>query len=103
MRQFEAGDPVVYHKTKTSTHPGPRAESVRPAAHGDSYSYTVDKYWTVSALVDDETVELRTRTGKVHHMSIHDPNLRKARFYERMFLRNRFPDLESTDQGAGHE
>jgi hypothetical protein len=103
MKRFEVGDPVVYHKTKTSTHPGPRAEGIRPAAHGDNYSYTVDKCWTVSAVLDDNMLELKTRTGKMHELRTDDPNLRKAGLLERILLRDRFPDIEQPAENADHE
>ena len=93
-RQFQRGDRVVYRKTKHSLHPGPRAQDVFPAPGGDDYSYIVDKYWTVTDLTGDRIVVV-TRRGKTHVLDKNDPNLRHARFWERWFLGNRFPD-EST-------
>lgn len=87
----EPGDWVVYRKTKFGLHPGPRAKDVVPAAQGDLYSYVVDKYWVVVSLVPHGRVRLRTRTGKEHVVSLGDPNLRPARWWERLLLRDRFP------------
>lgn len=91
-REFQPGDRVVYRKTKHSLHPGPRAQDVFPAPGGDDYSYSVDKYWTVTDLTDDDRVVVVTRRGKTHVLDKNDPNLRRARFWERWFLGGRFPE-----------
>lgn len=95
--KYQAGDRVVYRKTKSSTHPGPRATEVRPAAQGESYRYQVDKYWTVAKVLDGGRLEIVTRTGKRLELSAADPNLRKPTWLERIRLKDRFPphDLES--------
>ena len=41
---FRPGDVVVYRKQKNSLHPGPHARDIHPAAHGDFYSYLVEKF-----------------------------------------------------------
>ena len=95
--QFQVGDKVVYTKTKTSTHPGPRAQDIHPATQGESYRYVVDKYWRVANILEGGgRLEIVTRTGKRRELSADDPNLRKATWLERWRLRNRFPD-----EGAG--
>jgi hypothetical protein len=91
-RAFQPGDRVVYRKTKHSLHPGPRAQDVFPAPGGDDYSYCVDKYWTVTNLADDDRIVVITRRGKTHVLDKNDPNLRFARFWERWFLGDRFPE-----------
>lgn len=94
MKKYQVGDHVVYHKPKHSTHPGPRAVDLHPAPQGDEYSYIIDKFWTVIALINDHTIEVRTRKGKTHQLNIHDPLLRKAGLLEGWFFRNRFPPVE---------
>lgn len=89
---LQPGDWVIYRKTKFSTHPGPRASNVAPAEHGDSYVYTVDKFWLVDK-VNEGTVTLRTRKGKRHVVDLPDPNLRKANWLERWWYRSRFESL----------
>jgi hypothetical protein len=91
-RPFKPGDRVVYRKTKHSLHPGPRAQDVFPAPGGDDYSYCVDKYWTVTDRTEDDRIVVVTRRGKTHVLDKNDPNLRHARFWERWFLGNRFPE-----------
>ena len=93
MREFAAGDQVVYRKGKVSEHPGPRAEEIHPSTHGEEYSYVVDKYWTVTREIDDETIEVKTRTGKLHQLRKDDQVLRKASWWEKLFRRDRFPGL----------
>jgi hypothetical protein len=92
-RHFRAGEPVIYCKSKHSVHPGPRARDVQPSEHGDIYTYTVDKFWTVLDEGEDGTVVLVTRTGKSHRLPSDDPNLRRPRLWERLWYRARFPRL----------
>ena len=68
-RTFQPGDLVVYRKSKVSTHPGPRAANIHPAPNGDSYSYTVDKYWIVETVLDDGTIVASTRAGKKNELA----------------------------------
>jgi hypothetical protein len=96
--EYSVGDHVVYHKPKSSVHPGPRAEDIHPAEHGDDYSYLVDKYWTVSAIIDDETIEVTTRRGKRHQLRVDDPNLEKAGGLKHVLSKSKFPGLPGTDQ-----
>jgi hypothetical protein len=88
---LKRGDPVIYRVFKTSTDPGPRAQEVYPAEHGDWYSYQVDKYWAVSEVLADGSLKLVTRRGKQHTVPADDPRLRVARWWERWFYRDRFP------------
>jgi hypothetical protein len=90
-RHFRPGDWVIYCMSKQGTHPGPRAENIHPNVHGDTCSYTVDKYWLVLGEESDGTVLLATRTGKHRRVSADDPNLRPPRWWERWWYRSRFP------------
>ena len=60
---WSAGDWVIYRKPKRSTAPGSRARNVMPASGGESYSYTVDKYWIVKELLDDKTKIANNQAG----------------------------------------
>lgn len=91
---FKHGDLVIFSKTKYSLRPGPRAKNIDPAQHGDTYSYQVDKFWMVVEQVSDQVV-LMTRTGKKHQLDVNDPNLRRPRWWERLWYHNRFPHEES--------
>ena len=92
---YEPGEHVVYRKQKMSTHPGPRADEIYPSASGEDYSYVVDKYWTVKRTIDEETIEVQTRRGKLHQLRVDDPVLRKATWLENLLYRKRFPTLET--------
>lgn len=94
MRKYSVGDPVVYHKPKVSSRPGPRAEAIHPSGSGEDYAYAVNKYWTVTAVVDETTIEIVTRRGKIHQLKTDDPCLRKASLLERLLYRKRFPTAE---------
>ena len=94
-RPYAPGDPVVYHKTKYSPTPGPRAREVSPSPHGDNYGYVVDKYWLVKECRPDGVLVLITRRGKEHVIQEDNPNLRHANWWEKFVHRNRFPDLHS--------
>ncbi|MBD3418485.1 MAG: hypothetical protein GF398_00050 [Chitinivibrionales bacterium] len=91
--KFQVGDSVLYTKHKVSEHPGPRAESVYPAPNGDHYSYDVTKYWRVSAVLDDETIEVETRRGKHHRLSAHDPHLHKPNPLFKIMHNRDFPRM----------
>lgn len=93
--ELKPGDPVIYRVSKTSTDPGPRAQQVYPAEHGDWYSYQVDKFWAVSDIQPDGTLVLVTRRGKQHTVTANDPRLRPASWWERWLYRNRFPAVGS--------
>ena len=101
MQKFSVGDHVIYHTSKVSQQPGPRAEGIRPAPRGDDYSYAVEKFWTVSAVDEDGTsIEIRTRRGKRRTLRTDDPRLRKAHFWEEIAHRGQFPDLAGLPEGA---
>jgi hypothetical protein len=95
--QFERGDCVIYRKQKISVRPGPHARDIHPAPHGDSYSYEVDKFWTVIAVQSDGQITVRTRRGKQLTLNAGDPALRRANWLERLIFRRRFPPLETVD------
>jgi hypothetical protein len=91
--RFRPGDLVIYRKQKCSAHPGPHAREVCPAPHGDSYSYCVEKCWRVVAVQPGHQLVVCTRRGKRHTLRDNDPALRRARWWERLLLRDRFPTL----------
>ena len=87
---YATGKPVVYHVTKQSCHPGPRARNITPLASTDNYSYVVDKFWTVVQR-RGSAILVKTRRGKWHLINLSDPNLRPASLWERIRYRHRFP------------
>ncbi|MCA9047076.1 MAG: hypothetical protein KDA89_00010 [Planctomycetaceae bacterium] len=91
-KTFKPGDLVIYRKTKYSTHPGPRAENVHPAPNGDSYSYTVEKFWVVTEISADGSVVAVTPRGKTNRISADDPGLKRANWLQRLLHRSRFQD-----------
>ncbi|MCF8383531.1 MAG: hypothetical protein K9G39_08080 [Chlorobium sp.] len=93
MTQFRVGDAIVYHKPKSSFCPGPRARQVFPLEHGEEYHYVVDKFWKVTDVHNDGTIEVTTRTGKKHLLESGDPNIRKADLIQHLMHRKRFPQL----------
>jgi len=94
--RFRVGDPVVFIVSKISAQPGPRAQDVRPALHGDTYNYVVEKFWTVREITDDGRLHLVTRRGKTHTVDPADPRLRSASWWERLSMRDRFPKLHES-------
>ena len=99
-RNFKVGQAVVYRMPKSSTSPGQRAINVRPSTGGESYAYEVEKHWVVSKIVDEDHVELVTRTGKRHVISVDDKRLRQASWIERTFSGGRFPKLDMLTEGS---
>jgi hypothetical protein len=88
---FRPGDVVVYRKQKSSLRPGPHAMDIHPALHGDSYSYSVDKFWRVVAVQLDNNLVVCTRKGKQLTIAADDPNLRRPHWWERLLFWHRFP------------
>ena len=98
IQQFHPGDWVIYRKSKYSDQPGPRAQNVSPAQHGDKYAYTVDKYWIVTDIRDDGRLVLHTRRGKEHLLRADDPDLHLARWWERLIYRTRFTSIMENEK-----
>jgi hypothetical protein len=96
-RQYRRGDPVIFRVVKSSYRPGPRARNIYPAPHGESYSYAVDKFWTVAEELGNDMLLLQTRRGKTHRVHAHDPQLRHATWWERVRYGARFPQLHPFD------
>lgn len=95
--EYKPGDPVIFRVTKESVDPGPRAVQVSPAQSGETYSYTVDKFWTVRE-VNQNMVHLVTRRGKQRTVRKDDFRLRQARWWERWLYADRFPKLSQFDK-----
>ena len=91
---FQPGDMVIYRKTKHSRQPGPRAENIQPAVHGETYAYTVDKYWLVDEVLSDGRIIATTRRGKRNTLRADDPMLQRANWLQRLWYRSRFPAVE---------
>lgn len=98
QRNYQPGDWVVFRRVKHTTHPGQRAQNIAAAAHGDQYSYIVDKFWVVTAVEHDGRLRLQTRRGKTHLIEADDPNLRHASWWDRIRYRSRFAQLPSAAQ-----
>jgi hypothetical protein len=98
---YKRGDRVVYITTKHSAHPSPRAEAVKPEQHGEGYWYDVRKYWLVVNVGPDGMLTVVTRRGKQRSIESSDPRLRRARWWEMLFLRDRFPRLASEPEDGG--
>ena len=93
-KTFRRGDFVVYRKMKHKTHPGRRARGVRPQANGDDYSYYVEKFWVVIDVLADGRLVLQTPRARRHVVVASDPNLRHARWLEKIRHFHRLRDVE---------
>jgi hypothetical protein len=92
-KTFSPGDLVVYKKQKRSSSLSARAHDIAPAVQAGKFSYVVDKYWIVIEAGDDGTVVVKTRGGKHHRLSLADPNLRRAKWWQRLWYRSHYPRL----------
>lgn len=88
---FRSGEPVIGRLSKHSRRPARDAEHVRAARSGDDYSYDVKRYWRVEAIEADGRVRVRTRSGKRRVVRAERPALRRARWWERVLYRSKFP------------
>jgi hypothetical protein len=95
---YKPGDRIVYLSSKHSSHPTPRAVEVRPEPAGEFYSYEVLKFWVVAAVQPDGSLVAVTRRGKSRVIHGDDPALRRARWWERLFFRSRFPTWPTPPQ-----
>lgn len=68
---------------------------MQPAPRGETYTYTVDKFWVVTAVQPDGTILVCTRRGRQNELAADDPALRKARWWERLLYQGRFPEPEA--------
>ena len=98
-RPFKPGDLVVFRRRKHTAHPGRRAQDVEAAAHGELYSYYVEKSWIVESVQEDGKLLLKTRRGKTHLVEPGDPNLRHATLWDRLRYRTRFAELRGSARG----
>lgn len=100
-RIFQRGDPVVFRKTKVSSRPGPRARDIHPSPNGEAYSYQVDKFWVVLES-NEARVVVGTRRGKRLVLDPHDPQLRRARWWEHLLWGQKFPTLDQATSEVEH-
>lgn len=91
--KWKVGDPIILNKSKVSDHPGPRAENVHASAHGEQYSYTVEKFWAVKEVHEDGAITVVTRTGKEHTFDGSDHRLRAPNLLDKLKNKDRFPTL----------
>ena len=99
---WSVGDLLVFRKSKVNKSPGPRAKNISPSTSGDSYGYTVDKYWIVKEVLPEGALLVQTKRGKELTLPSDDVGLRKPYLWERWYLRKRFRELsESLKQSTG--
>ena len=101
LKPFCRGDRVVYCLTKYKAHPGRHACNVHPAAHGDDYSYYVEKFWVVFDVLPDGRLLRHTPRRKSHLVNASDPNLRHATWLERIRCRDRSKLSDMASGGSG--
>lgn len=97
---YREDEKVVYLYDRSSSHPDPTGKNVFASKKGEQYQYQVEKYWVVTRILDDDVVEAISRSGTVHEIDCHDPRLRKATWWERIFKSNAFPQ-RTKQQPAG--
>ena len=96
---YRVGERVICRVCKRSTHPGPRAQHIRPEPSGDGYQYEVEKC-SIILEVRDRHLVLLTRKGKVRVVDLNDSSLRRAGWWDRILYRDRFPEDSLLAQAA---
>ncbi|MEM6366486.1 MAG: hypothetical protein AAF745_18815 [Planctomycetota bacterium] len=94
VSSWQAGDWVVYRKSKRSKNPGRRAWDIKATQKGETYAYVVDKFWVVERVRPDGTLVVRTPGGKQNTVDADDPNLTKAGWLARIRWGQRFRQIE---------
>jgi hypothetical protein len=97
MQSYSSGDCVVYRKIKRKSRPARRARNVQPSPKGETYAYEIDKYCRVLEVDREGNVVLLTRRSGPLTVAASDPNLRKAKWWERRFRIGLFPPWPPTD------
>jgi hypothetical protein len=93
-RHYRPGDKIVFSMEKVGTHPTLRAKRLMPSAHGEMYSYEVEKHWIVAEVRPDGHLVAQTRRGKRHVIAPDSPRLRLAHWWELWRHAHLFPSLE---------
>lgn len=91
MKTIAANDLVIYRQAEASAHPIRGAQDVRPARHGEFYTYVVEHYWRVVRVLSDGTLEAISRSGSMHRIGSKDPMLSRAPWWCRLGRRAQFP------------
>lgn len=89
---YSEDEKVVYLYDHSSSHPDPAGKNVFASKKGEQYQFQVEKYWVITRILDDDRVEATSRSGTVHEIDRHDPRLRKATWWERIFKSKAFPE-----------
>ena len=91
MRKFTRGDFVVYYE------PAPRRPALVEPAGGGSAHFTTH-YLTVRESSKKGTLVLQAHSGQLIVTHNQNPDLRRARWWERLVHGSRFPRLERLDR-----
>lgn len=95
--KYKIGDFIVFQKWKTSTNPSLHAKDTYPSQHGELYTYRIDKYWKVVEIIDANTIEVETRRGKRHQLSLKTTNFRKMNWIDRWLMRRQLSKESLSD------
>jgi hypothetical protein len=94
MRKFSRGDCVIFDEVPQTASIESRSGGELDSATGEESAYIVQHYMTVRESSQKGTVVLQTKSGKMHVTLNTNPNLRRARWWERVLYRDRFPQLK---------
>jgi hypothetical protein len=90
-RELKLGMFVVYRSQRHSTSPEPNAKGVYATPHVDDYSYYVEEYARVAAVLPDGKLLICTKNGTQRTLQAEEPLLRRAGWWERLLFRKNFP------------
>jgi len=93
---------VVHRSQIHSTSPAPNAKGVYAAPHGDDYSYYVEEYVKVVAVLPEGKLIVCTRYGTQRALCAEDPMLRRATWWERLLFRKLFKLFPPYTDIIGH-
>jgi hypothetical protein len=88
---FSIGTPVVYRREEASTCPAADARDIRPAERGEYYYYSIINYLRVTEVLVDGRIIAVARNNERLCFWPNDSSLHKARLFERLIHRPRFP------------
>ena len=90
-RCFEIGMLVILRIQRHSTSLEPNAKGVYASPHGEDYTYYIEEYARVTAVLPDGKLMVCTPDGPQYMLRADEPMLRQARWWERWLFRKCFP------------
>ena len=95
-RHYEINTLVVLLTQRYSPTPSPHAKGLYATPCGDDYSYYLEVYARVVAVLPEGKILVGTKTGEQYTLRNDEPSLRRASWWERLLFKKQFPPRTDT-------